>query len=106
MPGLAELIPVAIKTSVMLYLFTVGTAYGLFTAVVLEFLGASGKSGCGRYSIINSLGNIPVLYMIQVDGWGADRWGARGLSGIECVVGGLGGALLLSYFLLRRRGAR
>ena len=48
---------------------------------MLEFLGASGKSGCGRYSIINSLGNIPVLYMIVVDGWGAGRWGARGLSG-------------------------
>jgi PAT family beta-lactamase induction signal transducer AmpG len=95
--------PATYYLGVLLYLFTVGTAYGLFTAVVLEFLGTSGKSGCGRYSIINSLGNIPVLYMIQVDGWGADRWGARGLSGIECVVGGLGGALLLSYFLLRKK---
>jgi PAT family beta-lactamase induction signal transducer AmpG len=89
----------------LLYLFTVGVAYGFFTAVVLEFLGNSGKSGSGRYSIINSLGNIPVLYMIQVDGWGGDRWGARGLSGIECVVGGVGGALLLSYFLLRKKPA-
>ena len=100
---LGPLTPATYYLGVMLYLFTVGTAYGLFTAVVLEFLGASGKSGCGRYSIINSLGNIPVLYMIVVDGWGAGRWGARGLAGSECVVGGLGAALLLSYFLLRRR---
>ena len=88
-----------------LYLLTVGFAYGLFTAVVLEFLGASGKSGSGRYSIINSLGNIPVLYMIRLDGWGGDHFGPRGLSGIECVLGTLGGALLLSYFLLRRKAA-
>jgi len=71
--------------------------------VVLEFMGDSGKSGSGRYSIINSLGNVPVLYMIRLDGWGADKWGARGLSGTECVVGGLGGALLLGYFLMRKQ---
>jgi PAT family beta-lactamase induction signal transducer AmpG len=98
---LGPMTPANYYLGTLLYLFTVGIAYGFFTAVVLEFLGQSGKSGSGRYSIINSLGNIPVIYMIQVDGWGADRWGARGLSGIECVVGGLGGALLLSYFLLR-----
>jgi PAT family beta-lactamase induction signal transducer AmpG len=98
---LGPMTPANYYVGTLLYLFTVGIAYGFFTAVVLEFLGKSGKSGSGRYSIINSLGNIPVLYMIQVDGWGADRWGARGLSGIECVVGGAGGALLLGYFLLR-----
>jgi hypothetical protein len=43
--------------------------------------------------------------MIRLDGWGGDHFGARGLSGTECVVGGIGGALLLSYFLLRRKPA-
>jgi PAT family beta-lactamase induction signal transducer AmpG len=86
-----------------LYLFTIGTSYALFTAVVLEFLGHSGKSGSGRYSIINSLGNVPVLYMLALDGWGGDKWGARGLAGTEAVVGGVGGALLLAYFLMRKR---
>lgn len=86
-----------------LYLFTIGTSYALFTAVVLEFLGHSGKSGSGRYSIINSLGNVPVLYMLALDGWGGDKWGARGLAGTEAVVGGVGGAVLLAYFLTRKR---
>jgi PAT family beta-lactamase induction signal transducer AmpG len=97
--------PATYLLGVTLYLLTVGFAYGFFTAVVLEFLGDSGKSGCGRYSIINSLGNIPVLYMIRLDGWGGDHFGPRGLSATECVLGVLGGALLLSYFLLRRRPA-
>jgi PAT family beta-lactamase induction signal transducer AmpG len=69
---------------------------------VLEFMGDSGKSGSGRYSIINSLGNVPVLYMTLLDGWGSGRWGARGLSGTEAVVGGVGGSLLLLYFLRRK----
>lgn len=95
--------PSTYYAGVLLYLFTVGICYSFFTAVVLEFMGNSGESGSGRYSIINSLGNVPVLYMIRLDGWGADKWGPRGLSGVECVVGGVGGMLLLAYFLTRRR---
>jgi MFS transporter, PAT family, beta-lactamase induction signal transducer AmpG len=94
--------PLTYYVGVTLYLFTIGTCYAMFTAVVLEFMGDSGKSGSGRYSIINSLGNVPVLYMTLLDGWGSGRWGARGLSGTEAVVGGVGGSLLLLYFLRRK----
>jgi hypothetical protein len=45
---------------------------------MLEFMGASGKSGSGRYSVINGLANVSVLLMISVDGWGAARWGRGG----------------------------
>jgi MFS transporter, PAT family, beta-lactamase induction signal transducer AmpG len=86
-----------------LYLFTIGACYALFTAVVLEFLGHSGKSGCARYSIINSMGNVPVAYMTVVDGHGGKLWGARGLAGTDAVVGTIGAAILLTYFLTRKR---
>jgi MFS transporter, PAT family, beta-lactamase induction signal transducer AmpG len=86
-----------------LYLFTIGTCYALFTAVVLEFLGQSGKSGCGRYSIINSLGNVPVVYMTALDGRGGKLWGPRGLTGTDAVLGAIGAAILLTYFLTRKR---
>jgi len=96
---LGPLRPATYFVGVLLYLFTVGSCYAVFTAVVLEFMGDSGKSGSGRYSIINSLGNVPVLYMALVDGWGGDRWGGRGLAGAEAVVGGIGATILLLYFL-------
>jgi MFS transporter, PAT family, beta-lactamase induction signal transducer AmpG len=86
-----------------LYLFTIGTCYAMFTAVVLEFLGDSGKSGSARYSIINSMGNVPVAYMTAVDGIGYGRWGTRGLSATDAVVGSIGGTLLLMYFLSQKR---
>jgi PAT family beta-lactamase induction signal transducer AmpG len=86
-----------------LYLFTIGACYALFTAVVLEFLGRSGKSGCARYSIINSLGNVPVAYMTAVDGHGGKLWGAHGLAGTDAVVGTIGATILLTYFLTRKR---
>jgi PAT family beta-lactamase induction signal transducer AmpG len=100
---LGPLRPATYYVGVTLYLFTTGTCYAMFTAVVLEFMGDSGKSGSGRYSVINSLGNVPVQYMLLVDGWGGDRWGGRGLAGVEAVVGGIGAVILLAYFLGRGR---
>jgi PAT family beta-lactamase induction signal transducer AmpG len=70
----------------ILYLFTTGCCYSTSTAIALEFLGDSGKSGTGRFSVINGIVNIPVLLMISVDGWAAARWGARGLPAIECIA--------------------
>lgn len=52
--------------------------------------------------IINSLGNIPVLYMLQVDGWGGEHWGGRGLAGAEALVGGIGALALLTWLLIRK----
>jgi PAT family beta-lactamase induction signal transducer AmpG len=98
--------PATYLVGVLLYLFTIGCCYAMFTTVVLEFLGDSGKSGSGRYSIINSMGNVPVLYMALVDGWGGDKWGGRGLAGAEGVVGGLGALVLLVYFLTLGRAKR
>lgn len=101
--ALGPLHPSTYFIGVTLYLFTAGAGYALFTAVLLEFLGASGKSGSGRYSIINGLGNIPVAYMIFFDGKGYARWGTRGLPATEAVLGTLGAAILLSYFLTRKK---
>jgi PAT family beta-lactamase induction signal transducer AmpG len=100
---LGPLQPSTYYVGLTLYLFTIGTGYAMFTAVVLEFLGHSGKSGSGRYSIINSLGNVPVLYMLVLDGWGGEKWGARGLAGTEAVVGAVGAVILLAYFVTRKK---
>jgi len=100
---LAPLRPSTYFIGATLYLFTIGTCYAMFTAVVLEFLGDSGKSGSSRYSIINSMGNVPVAYMIAVDGLGYGRWGTRGLPAADAVVGMVGGAILLAHFLSQKR---
>ena len=100
---LGPLRPATYMAGTILYLFTIGACYAMFTAVVLEFMGHSGKSGSTRYSLINSLGNVPVMYMVIVDGIGGERWGGRGLAGAECVVGAIGATILLTYFLTWRR---
>ena len=101
--------PAVYFAGTVLFLFTIGAGYALFTAVVLEFLGGSGKSGSARYSIINSMGNVPVAYMTYLDGRSYDHWGARGMPGTDVVLSVIGASLLLLYFLTygrrRRTGA-
>jgi PAT family beta-lactamase induction signal transducer AmpG len=86
----------------ILFLFTVGAAYALFTAVVLEFLGGSGKSGSSRYSIINSMGNVPVVYMAYIDGASSERWGPRAASGADAILSVIGASILLAWFVTHR----
>jgi PAT family beta-lactamase induction signal transducer AmpG len=95
--------PTVYIAGVVLYLFTIGATYAMFTAVVLEFLGNSGKSGSSRYSIINSLGNLPVAYMSFVDGRAYAYWGPRAMPGADALLSVAGATLLLVYFALAGR---
>jgi PAT family beta-lactamase induction signal transducer AmpG len=101
--ALGPLRPAVYLTGTILFLFSVGACYALFTGVALEFLGQSGKSGSARYAIINSLGNLPVAYMSWVDGRGYANWGPRAMPGIDAVLSTAGALVLLAHFISRRR---
>jgi PAT family beta-lactamase induction signal transducer AmpG len=95
--------PAIYFVSTALFLFTVGAGYALFTAVCLEFLGSSGKSGSSRYAIINSLGNVPVAYMSWLDGRGYALWGPRGMPGIDALASAVVILILLGHFVFSNR---
>lgn len=101
--SLGPQLPVIYFASTVLFLFTVGAGYALFTAVSLEFLGGSGKSGSARYTIINSLGNVPVVYMTWLDGRGYALWGTRGMPGIDALASAVVILVLLGHFVFSRR---
>jgi PAT family beta-lactamase induction signal transducer AmpG len=94
--------PMVYFAGTVLFLFTIGACYALFTAVVLEFLGGSGKSGSARYSIINSLGNIPVAYMAYLDGRSYARWGPRAMPAADAILSAAAATLLLAHFVFSR----
>ena len=101
--SMGPLSPAVYFTSTVLYLFSIGICYALFTAVALEFLGLSGKSGSSRYAIINSIGNLPVAYMAYVDGRSYAHWGPRAMPAADAIVGAAGAALMLAHFVVSRR---
>ena len=95
--------PAVYLGATVLFLFTIGCCYSLFTGVVLEFLGGSGKSGSSRYALINSLGNVPVSYMLFVDGRVYAHWGPRAMPAADAILSATGATLLLAHFLVSRR---
>ena len=101
--ALGPLRPAVYFTGTILFLFTIGAGYALFTAVALEFLGGSGKSGSSRYAIINSIGNLPVAYMTFLDGRGYALWGPRAMPAADAILAAAGCLLLLAHFIIRRR---
>ena len=101
--ALGPLHPAVYFAGTVLYLFVIGVGYAVFTAVALDFLGNSGKSGSARYSIINALGNLPVAYMAWVDGRGYALGGPRAMPGIDAAVSAAAGAILLGHFVVSRR---
>ncbi len=95
--------PAVYFVGTVLFLFTIGAGYALFTGVVLEFLGGSGKSGSSRYAIINSLGNVPVAYMAYLDGHAYAHWGPRAMPAADALVTAAGVSLLLAHFIFSHR---
>jgi MFS transporter, PAT family, beta-lactamase induction signal transducer AmpG len=101
--ALGPMRPAVYFTGTVFFLFTIGACFAFFTAVSLEFLGSSGKSGSARYAIINSLGNLPVAYMAWSDGRGYALWGPRGMPATDAVLSTVGTCILLVHFLFARK---
>jgi MFS transporter, PAT family, beta-lactamase induction signal transducer AmpG len=94
--------PAVYFVGTVLFLFTIGAGYALFTGVSLEFLGGSGKSGSSRYAIINSLGNLPIAYMAWLDGRAYAHWGPRGMPAADAILSAASAVLLLAHFIVIR----
>lgn len=104
--ALGPLHPAVYFTGTVLFLFSIGICYAMFTAVALEFLGGSGKSGSSRYAIINSIGNMPVAYMAFLDGRSYAHWGPRAMPAADAVLSTMGALLLLMHFAASQRRKR
>ena len=98
---LAPLTQPVFAAGVSLYLFTQGLVYAAYSALLLELIGAGGRSAATRYTLYNAAGNAPVAYMTWLDGQGYKRFGPRGLLGTDALSNLVAAAIFL--FLIRRR---
>jgi MFS transporter, PAT family, beta-lactamase induction signal transducer AmpG len=80
---LAPLTERTFAAGVSLYLFSAGIAYGAFSALELEVIGAAGRSAGTQHTLFTASANLPVVYMTWLDGQGYKRFGPRGLLGTD-----------------------
>lgn len=83
---------------VLLYAFATGMMYAAFTAIIYFVIGKS--NAVTKYSLISSLGNLPVVYMTKFDGWVHDKFNSRYMLSAEGLAGIL--FVIIFYLILRR----
>ncbi len=90
--------PIVYIGGVLFYAFTLGMIYAAFTAVLLFAIGK--KHVATKFSLLGSLGNIPVVYMTTFDGWMHDKYNSKYMLIAEAFIGIL--FVLLFYSILMR----
>ena len=106
--ALKPLRPAVYFTGTVLFLFSIGAGYAVFTGVLLEFMGHSGKRNreahAGALLILSA--TCPVAYMSWLDGRGYALLGPRGMPGTDAVVSAVVASVLLGHFVVSGRRKR
>ncbi len=90
--------PVIYIAGVLAYAFSTGLIYAAFTAIIFFVIGK--KHVATKFSLLASLGNLPVVYMTAFDGWMHDRYNSRFMLTAEAIVGIL---FVIIFFLILKR---
>jgi len=70
-------------TGTIFYLVTTGFCYARFTALVMEVVGPGAHGTSTRYSLFLATGNLPIAYVLWLDGIGFQHFGTNGLFGVD-----------------------
>jgi hypothetical protein len=77
--------PYVYITGVLAYTFGIGLVNAAFTSVILFAVGK--RNVATKYSLLASLGNLPVVYMTAFDGWAHDKYNSKYMLLMEAAAG-------------------
>jgi PAT family beta-lactamase induction signal transducer AmpG len=83
--------------------FVQGIAYAAYTGLLLQTMGIGGRCHSGRYTILNSIGNVPVVYMTALLSQVAGRFGTRSVGVFDGALNLLTVAIFLAWWTWVRR---
>lgn len=90
--------PPAYISGVLVYGFCMGLMYAAYTAVLLFAIGKSHSAT--KFSLMSSLGNMPVVYMTTFNGWAHDKYGSKFMLSAEAFIGII--FIVIFYLILLR----
>lgn len=76
--------------------FVQGIAFAAYTGLILQTMGAVGRVQSSRFTILNAVGNLPVVYMTALEGLVAGHFGARSVGVFD---GGLNLLTVMVFFV-------
>lgn len=77
--------PLGYAVTTLFYTFTLGMVAASFTGLVLSIVGHSATAT--KINLFFALNTLFSLWMLRVDGWAHDAWGANGMLFTEALVG-------------------
>lgn len=80
---------------VLMYNFSIGMIYAPFTSIILYVSGK--KNVATKFSLLASLGNLPVTYMTAFNGWIHDKYNSTIMLMVEASIGVF---FILIFFIL------
>jgi MFS family permease len=89
----------------MVYALITGLTYAGFSAVVLEAIGLG--AAATKYNVFASLSNMPIAYMIVIEGWAQTHWSVGGMLLVEalCAAAGMLVFVATAALLAKRKAA-
>jgi len=97
--------PAVYYAGTVFYLVTTGFGYARFLALVTDVLGHGAHGTSTRFSLFQAAGNLPITYMLWLDGQGYRRLGVRGLFGMDAGGNFLVFALVGALWMFQRKPA-
>jgi MFS family permease len=82
---IAPLSPTTFLIGAASYALTIGFCYSAFMALALDLVGSRSVASGTRFTLFMAAVNIPVVYMLRVDGWGHAHFGVRGMLAADAV---------------------
>lgn len=90
--------PYVYVVGVLAYTFGIGMINAAFTSVILYAIGK--RNVATKYSLLASMGNLPVVYMTAINGWVHDKYNSKYMLTLEAALGVL--FVIIFTIILRR----
>jgi MFS family permease len=90
--------PYVYVVGVLAYTFGIGMVNAAFTSVILYAIGK--RNVATKYSLLASMGNLPVVYMTAINGWAHDKYNSKYMLTLEAALGVL--FVIIFTIILRR----
>jgi PAT family beta-lactamase induction signal transducer AmpG len=96
--GAGPLRPMTLIAGMLASNFAQGICYAAYTGVILQTMGIGGRCQSSRYTILNSIGNLPVVYMTVLESLAAAHFGAHAVGVFDGAFNLLTAAIFFAWW--------
>ena len=102
----APLSPPTFLAGAAAYALSVGFCYAAFMALAFQLVGTSSAASGTRFTLFMAAVNVPVVYMLRLDGWGHARFGVHGMLAVDALSNALFAVVFLAILYATNAHAR